>query len=65
MVEILEGFQPNQTARFEFDGFVLGVVIFRLKILSVFDILNEAFVNFMEIGREFFGGGSGMRWGSR
>ena len=59
--ENIGGIQPNQIAGFEFDGFVLGVVIFRLKILRVFDVLNEAFMNFMEIGREFFGSGSGVR----
>ena len=40
---------------------MLGVVIFRLKILHVFDVLNEALVNVVEIGREFFGGGRGVR----
>jgi len=55
------GIQPNQIAGFEFDGFVLGVVIFRLKILHVFDVLNEAFVNFMKVGHEFFSGGRGVR----
>ena len=56
------GVQPNQIAGFELDGFVLGIVVFGLKVLRVFDVLNEAFMNFVEIGREFFGGGSGMRW---
>ena len=55
------GIQPNQIAGFQLDGFVLGIIIFRLKILRVFDILHEAFENFVEVGREFFSGGSGMR----
>ena len=55
------GIQPNQIAGFQLDGFVLGIVIFRLKILCMFDILYEAFMNFVEVGRKFFGGGSGMR----
>ena len=57
----VRGIQPNQIAGFEDDGFVLGVVVFRLKILHVFDVLNEALVNVMKIGREFFGGGGSMR----
>jgi len=40
---------------------VLGIVVFGLKILGVFDILNEALVNIVKIGREFFGSGSGVR----
>ena len=40
---------------------MLGVVVLRLKILRVFDILNEALVNVVKIGREFFGGGSSVR----
>jgi len=55
------GIQPNEIARFKFDGFVLGVVIFCVKILPVFDVLNETFMNFVKVGREFFGGGSGVR----
>jgi len=41
-------------AGFEYDRFVIGVVVFGLKILSVFDILYEAFMNFMKVGHEFF-----------
>ena len=40
---------------------MLGVVVFRLKILRVFDVLDEAFVNVMKIGREFFGGRGSVR----
>jgi len=55
------GIQPNQIAGFELDRFVVGVIVFRLKVLRVFDVLNEAFMNFMKVGREFFGGRSGVR----
>jgi len=40
---------------------VLGVVVFCLKILRVFDVLDEALVNVVKIGREFFGGGGSVR----
>jgi len=55
------GIQPNQIAGFELDGFVLGVVVFGLKILCMFDVLYEAFVNFVEVGWEFFSSGSSVR----
>ena len=40
---------------------MLGVVVFRLKILRVFDVLNEALMDVVKIRREFFGGGSSVR----
>ena len=40
---------------------MLGVVVFCLKILCVFDVLDEALVNIVKIGREFFGGGGSVR----
>jgi len=40
---------------------VLSVVVFRLKILHVLNILNEALMNVVKIGREFFGGGGSVR----
>jgi len=55
------GIQPNQIAGFQLDWFVLGVVVVGLKILRVFDVLYEAFMNFMKVGRKFFSGGSGVR----
>ena len=46
------------------NGFVLGIVVLWLKILHVFNILNEALMNVIEVGCEFFGGRSGMRCGT-
>jgi len=54
------GIQPNEIAGFKDDGFVLGVVVFRLEILCVFDVLDEAFVNVVKIGHEFFSGGGSV-----
>ena len=44
---------------------MLGIVVFRLKILCMFDVLHETFMNFVEIGHEFFDGRSGVRLGWR
>ena len=40
---------------------MLGVVVFCLKILHVFDVLDEAFMNVVKIGRKFFSGGGSVR----
>jgi len=40
---------------------MLGVVVFCLKIVREFDILDEAFVNVVKIGRKFFGGEGSVR----
>ena len=41
---------------------MLGVVILRLKILGMFDILNEVLMNIVKVGCKFFGGRGGVRW---
>ena len=41
---------------------MLGIVVFGLKIVRMFDILNEALVNLVKVGREFFGGRGRVKW---
>jgi hypothetical protein len=48
----IAGVQPYHIARFKLDGLVLGIVVFGLIILRSLNILDELFVNLMEMGRE-------------
>ena len=40
---------------------MLGIIVFGLKILCMFDVLDKGFVEIIKVGYKFFDGGSGMR----
>ena len=41
-------------AEFQLDEFVLGIIVFSLKILSMFDSLYKAFMKFVNVKYKFF-----------